>query len=69
MKIVSAPSATVTMRRIAVASTSSMKDSSTPCGARRRANQTLNPSTRPAISVPASSSEMRAERTRRKLPS
>ena len=68
-KIVSAASTTVTTRRIATGSMSSMNDSSMPSGARRRASQMLKPSTSAVTSVPITKSTICAEITRRKLPS
>ena len=58
---------TETTRRMASGSTSSMNDSSKPCGASLRASQMLKPSTTSVISVPITKSTARAASTRRKL--
>ena len=54
---VPATSATVTMRRIARGSTSSMKDSSTPTGAKRRAIQMFAPITAALSTRPMAKSD------------
>ena len=69
MRIVSVTSTTVTTRRIASGSTSSMNDSSIPSGVSRRASQMLKPSTTTVSAVPIVKSTIWATMTRRKLSS